>query len=174
MKQIPTAILLSVFFFLSSCFSLKTFPLQGSYSDGNFEGYSEKSKDVVWDNIIDFFAKSGISIRIIDKSSGLITSGETAIPWTRENSKGELIKKEAWVVIQKVVDSRTRKPVPYYSVTAEWNVRIKESNGKTLINVNLVNPTYLTLEVGGSRSLFKKGSFQSTGVFEKMIYDLVK
>ncbi|MEP7373199.1 MAG: hypothetical protein ABI675_07375 [Chitinophagaceae bacterium] len=82
------------FLLLSSCTSYKTIALKGSYSDGNFEAYSEKNKDQVWDNLIDFFAKNGISIRIIDRSSGLITSGETRAPITRENSKGELIDKQ--------------------------------------------------------------------------------
>ena len=86
--------------------------MKGTYSDGNFEGYSDKSKDIVWDNIIDFFAKSGISIRIIDKSSGIITSGEGSIPFTRENTKGELIKKDAWVVIYKLIDPNKKNKFP--------------------------------------------------------------
>ena len=88
----------------SSCLSYKVIPLKGTYSDGNFEGYSDKRKDIVWDNIINFFAKSGISIRIIDRSSGLITSEESSIEFTRENTKGELLKKDAWVVIYKLID----------------------------------------------------------------------
>lgn len=161
------------FSFLSSCVSYKTIPLKGSYSDGNFEGYSEKSKDVVWDNLIDYFAKTGISIRIIDRSSGLITSGETWVPITRENSKGELINKDAWVVVQKVIDVNTKKVVGYSNVTTEWNVRIKEVDKRTLINVNMVNPSY-TSTVDSRRTFFKKGTFQSTGVFEKMIYEKIK
>lgn len=136
--------------------------MKGTYSDGNFEGYSDKRKDIVWDNIINFFAKSGISIRIIDRSSGLITSEESSIEFTRENTKGELLKKDAWVVIYKLIDPNTKKQIPYYNVTAEWNVRIKESSGKTLINVNLVNPGYSVSELASSKKFFTKGTFQST------------
>lgn len=156
-----------------SC-TFKTVPLKGNYSDGNFEGYSEKSKEVVWDNIIDFFAKNGLSIHVIDKSSGLITSGKSLVPYTKENSKGELINKDAWVVIHKIIDPGSRKSIAYYNVTAEWNVRIKEMDSRTVINVNLVNPSYAITDQGASNRMFNKGSFQSTGVFEKLIYDKVK
>ncbi len=86
--------------------------MKGTYSDGNFEGYSDKRKDIVWDNIINFFAKSGISIRIIDRSSGLITSEESSIEFTRENTKGELLKKDAWVVIYKLIDPNKKNKFP--------------------------------------------------------------
>lgn len=167
-----TAILLSVAL-LPSCMSYKTIPLKGTYSDGNFEEYSDKNFNAVWDNVIDFFAKRGLPIKIIDRSSGLIISGEATMPYTRENSKGELIDKTAWVVVHRIIDPANKKTVPYQSVTAEWNVRIKEVSGKTLVNVNMVNP-YYTAVGDDRRTMFKKGSFQSTGVFEKMIYDIVK
>lgn len=158
---------------LTSCLpSYKTIPLKSTYSDGNFEEYSDKTKDQVWDNVIDFFAKAGLSIRIIDRASGLIISGQTSLKTTYENTKGELVKKDAWVVVAKTID-QYKKVVPATSVTGEWNVRLKEVNGKTLINVNLVSPTYIGYTTNVSTA-FKKGSIQSTGVFEKMIYDIVK
>ena len=109
-----------------------------------------------------------------DKSSGLITSGRSLISYTKENSKGELINKDAWVVIYKIIDPGSRKSISYYNVTAEWNVRIKEVDNRTVINVNLVNPSYAAILGGVSNRMFEKGTFQSTGVFEKLIYDKVK
>lgn len=161
-----------------SC-SYKTIPLKNNYSNGNFEEYSIKSVDEVWSNIIEFFAKGGISIKIIDKSSGLIVSDKTEMTWTYENKKGELVNPEAWLVIAKLIDPANQKPVKPESINGEWNIRIKQSGEKTLININLVNPTYSTYRVsGGVRSLvaynFKKGLFQSTGEFEKWIYETIK
>jgi len=157
-----------------SC-EMKVIPLKGKYTDGNFEAYSDKSKDVVWDNLIDFFAKRGISIKIIDRSSGLIIAGATRMPWSYENSKGIIIHKDAWIVIRKVIDPGSRKPIDPISVSGEWNVRIKEMSGKTLINVNLVNPEYsYSYQSRNTQTTFKPGAFQSTGNFEKMIYDQVK
>ncbi|HEV7622373.1 MAG TPA: hypothetical protein VGO09_11590 [Flavisolibacter sp.] len=52
-------------FIFASC-AYKVIPLKNNYSNGNFEAATNKNKEQVWDNIIDFFAKNGLSIRIID------------------------------------------------------------------------------------------------------------
>lgn len=168
------AITASIILVFSSCLSYKVIPLKGTYSDGNFEALSDKPKDSVWDNIIEFFAKNGISIRIIDRSSGLIISGGTQLTWTYENSKGEPVNKEAWVVIAKIIDLGTKKAVKPYTISGEWNIRIKEQNGHTLINVNLVNPYYYSSVIDKNSTLFKKGSIQSTEKFENFIYEKIK
>lgn len=161
------------FLFTTSC-QYKVVPLKGAYSNGNFEAYSEKSKEQVWDNIIDFFAKNGISIRIIDKSSGLIISGSTRLSWTYEDKNGKPANSSSWVVIQKLIDPGSKKPVNPLGIYGEWNIRIKEQNGKTLVNVNLVNPSY-TYFLGGEKSQsFKKGAYQSSEIFEKWIYEQIK
>src|SRR4051812_9290091 len=92
---------------LISC-SNKVIPLKNNYSNGNFESISQRPKDQVWDNIIDMFTKKGLSIRIIDRSSGLIISNETRLPWTFETKAGKLEKPTAWVVIEKVVNQGSR------------------------------------------------------------------
>ncbi len=152
----------------------KAYPLKGTYTNGNYEQLSDKTKDQVWDNIIDFFAKNGIGIKIIDRSSGLIISGETTLTWSYENSKGELLNKDAWVAIYKIYDPGSRIVYKPYLVTGEWNIRIKEQSGKTLININLVNPSYTLSQTSASKSIFQKGYLQSTGNFEKWVYGNIK
>jgi hypothetical protein len=152
----------------------KVYPLKGTYTNGNFEQYSDKSKDKVWDNIIDFFAKNGISIKIIDRSSGLIISGETSLTWSFENNKGQLEKKDAWVAIYRMYDPGSRLTYKPYLVTGEWNIRIKEQNEKTLININLVNPSYTLTITSPNKTSFQKGYLQSTGNFEKWVYENIK
>lgn len=161
--------------FLLSCESTKMVPLKGKYSDGNFVAYSDKSKEKIWDNIIDFFAKNGLSIRIIDKSSGLIISGTTSLDWTYENKNGALVHSDAWVVIAKT--QYISKTIEVGRVIGEWNIRIKEENGKTSININLVNPSYYyknaTVATANPTS-FKSGYCKSTGKFEESIYQIIK
>ena len=81
-------LLISIAALLFGCVSYKTVPLKNTYTNGNFEAASENTKEKVWDNIIDFFSKNGLSIRIIDRSSGLIVSNETALTWTYETKEG--------------------------------------------------------------------------------------
>lgn len=151
-------------------------PLKGKYSDGNFVAYSDKSKEKIWDNIIDFFAKNGLSIRIIDKSSGLIISGSTALSWTYENKNGGLIDKNASVVISRTL--YIAKTIEIGGVIGEWNIRVKEDGGKTSININLVNPSYyyrsVSLTSAPNSASFKSGYCKSTGQFEETVYEIIK
>ncbi|MBL0337317.1 MAG: hypothetical protein IPP73_18915 [Chitinophagaceae bacterium] len=168
-------ILIPILFIIlfSSC-ATKIYPLKGTYTNGNFEQITDKSKDQVWENIIDFFSKNGISIRIIARSSGLIISGESSLTWSYENSNGILDTPEACVAIYKLYDPGSRTIFKPYSVTGEWNIRIKEQNGKTLVNINLVNPSYTLAQTSANRTIFQKGYLQSTGNFEKWVYDNIK
>ena len=97
-------------FIFCSC-TPKVIALKGTYPDKPFELSVDKSKDAVWDNIIDFFATKGLSIKLIDRSSGLIVSEKTALVWSYENSKGQLEKPSAWVVIPKLIDPRNPKAI---------------------------------------------------------------
>ena len=161
--------------FLASCVSTKTIAVKGSYLQRPFEVISENSKDAVWDKLIDLFAQKGLSIKIIDRSSGLIISEETALLWSWEDAKGTAQKREAWVVIPKVIDIANKKPIKPYRVTGEWNVRIKQnSEGKTVINVNLVN--FKAIE-NPRTTLYPQTALtgaQSTGIFEKIIADSIQ
>jgi hypothetical protein len=154
--------------------SVKTIPLKGTYSNGNFEKTTSMSKDAVWENIIEFFAKNGLPIKLIDRSSGLIISNESYLTWTFENSKGQLQNPQAWVVLAKQINPNNKTPIKYQVVTGEWNVRIKSTPAnETLINVNLVNVKYTSMFTT-TATQFIPGMFQSTGVFENRIYDTIK
>src|ERR1035438_5191369 len=52
--------------------------VKGNYQSKPFEIYSDKSQDEVWKRIIELFSTNGISIRLIDKSSGLIVSDKNS------------------------------------------------------------------------------------------------
>lgn len=136
-------------------------------------------KEQAWDKIIDFFAQNGLSIKIIDKSSGLIISDHTAVPASYESKLGVPMKKDAWIVIPKRIDPNSRKPYPIQEITGEWNIRIKELPGnKTYINVNLVNLTETKYVYAGLKTTIPQlvaiRDFKSTGLFEKTICEMIK
>jgi hypothetical protein len=172
----------SVCFFFSSCLAVKKIPIKGQYQNGPYMDTTTWSKDQVWDKVVDFFAQNGLSIKIIDKSSGLITSDHTKLIASFEDKKGLLMKKDAWIVLPKEINPRTTKPYPIEEVYGEWNIRIKEVPQKgTIINVNLVNITttrYTAVGTGFSSTSIPKQvpvyDYKLTGNFEKRIIDLIK
>lgn len=172
---------------LVSCFSAKIIPVQGSYPATPMTFSSEKSTDQVWDKLIDLFAQNGLSIKLIDKSSGLIISDNSAITATWEGKGGVLYHPDANIVVPKYLNSNLQMQVgityPYPDrkiikkadiVHGEWNVRIKKAETGTLINVNLVNVQYETPTLKGGTQLKTLTTYKSTGRFEKMIADFIK
>lgn len=146
--------------------------LKGNYAEKPFEVTINKPIEVVWSNIIDFFATKGISIKIIDKSSGLVVSEKTSFAnnYTIENEDGSLKNPSAYIVVA---------PWKYYGATfgpqelsAEWNIRIKSlPDNKTSVNVNLTNVqgSYSRSGTQNSEPLYFTYSGKSTGKFEILI-----
>jgi len=107
-----------------------------SVSTEPVEVKSQLSKDEVWSKLVDIFAKEGYEIKIIDKSSGLITTEEYSFisNYTTENKKGIQKNPNAYIVVQKKGWSGPQ------NVLGKWNVRVKDNTeGGSLINVNIVN-----------------------------------
>jgi hypothetical protein len=176
MKKLQLQIGFITVLLVSGCMP-KVIPLKGSYPDTPIIQYSDNNVDKVWDHTIDFFAQKGLSIKIIDKSSGLIISDETALTWTFEDKKGNLIKTNRWVAVPRTVYSGSDNPITPTSVIGEWNVRIKSDGSRTSINVNLVNiqAKFSTGESGYKVApSYTRVDGKSTGVFEKMIFEAVK
>ncbi|RYD54053.1 MAG: hypothetical protein EOP56_19645 [Sphingobacteriales bacterium] len=160
--------------FLGAC-TPTVYKLKGNYGNGNFEQATTKGKEQVWSNLIDFFAKNGLSIKIIDKSSGLITSEPTRLKWSIEDDKGNLYDPNAWVAVAKMKGMNGQVVSTAFRVVAEWNVRVKDGpNGSTLVGVNLVNAQYMTGPAGSPYTLYTPGSIHSTGVFENTIFNAIK
>ena len=151
--------------------------VKGNYQNKPFEIYSDKSQDEVWKKIIELFSTNGISIRLIDKSSGLIISEKNSFTSnsTVEDDKGIPKNPSAFVVCDKAhYTINTYEP---YLVTGEWNIRIASKNDKTLININLLNIQYrykTEIFLTQGQDIGVLGSGKSTGVFEKTIADYIK
>lgn len=153
-----------IVFLVFSC-TVTNVPLKGTYEKPTFE--TSKSVDEVWTNIIDFFASNGISIKIIDKESGLIISEGNSFKdrYTYEKADGSLFDKSAYIVLNKIsYGGEQQKP---QIVTGEWNIRIKPLNGRTSVAINLVN-----IEASAEQNFVFTG--KSTGEFEKFIFEQIK
>lgn len=166
-----------IFILLSSC-APKVYSLKGSYPKPPIIYTSNNSLDKVWSNIIDLFAQKGIPIKLVDKSSGLIISEPSALVWSYEDKTGNIMKKDAWVVIPKILDKGANKFIKPTTVLGSWNIRVKEENGKTLINTNLYNITalYSTLNSvvwNTTTGTTKVLDGRSTGNFEKFIFEQI-
>ncbi len=164
---------------LTQCTS-KIAPVTKTYQDKPYEIISDNNRDIVWDKIVDFFAKKGLSIKLIDRSSGLIVSDETNLTYTHEDDKGNLKNPKAWVVLNRIYRYGSKLYIEPSTVTGEWNIRIKSTpENKTNINVNLVNIKYTFLNSSGlpdkySLDYRNKSSGQSTGQFEALIAGNIK
>ena len=166
-------LIFSLLFVLFSC-SFKTIPLKNKYQSETFYQNTATPFDKVWDKLVDLFAKKGLSIKVIDHTSGLIISDRYKLTFTNEDKNGKLENPDAYIVLPKVyLPGSTTNIIPT-EVVGEWNVRIKDDGkGGTLINVNLVNIKEITytFKVGNTE---KNSSGVSTGVFEKFIFETIK
>ena len=170
---------------LNSCYTSKEYKLKGKNYGAIQIIKSPKSVDSVWSNIIDFCAQTGVSIKIIDKNSGLIVTEK--YNFKRHYSfeiNGKLIDTTAWVALS-YISVKGGYPDNSVSVSADWNIRIKTDGAGSIINVNLTNIDagvhfVKTNAVGASFGAPRTENIdytldgESTGVFEKMIIDLVK
>lgn len=164
---------------LTSCMTLKPVSLKGNYSESPYEVVSDKEFDQVWSNIIDLFATKGLSIKLIDKNSGLIISEKTSFlsDYTFEDKNGVLENPNASIVIEKMTYEGYNQSLKPQKITGEWNIRIKEnSSGKVVVNVNLTNIDATSLVAGSQYSPAQNLTFngKSTGKFEELITSLVK
>ena len=188
--------LIIVTLFFCSCGTTKLIPLRGTYPAMPIQITTDKSVEYVWDKLVDVFAQKGLPIKIIDRSSGLIVSDKSLLKTTIEESNGQLQDNTAWIVVPKQHDASLNRTVaitgttsgPYSKqliprdVTGEWNVRVKKlENGTTVINVNIVNLTFSDYVATGlgTPGYYKElplnaSLYKSTGVFERLITDLIK
>ena len=188
MKKIAYLVVATIF--LNSCATTKIIPLKGVYAEMPIEIKSNLSFDAVWDKLIDLFAQKGLAIKIIDRSSGLIISDRSLLKTTTEDSKGKIDDPTAWIVVPKQKNPSTGREEPISGtssgvyakkmipndVIGDWNVRIKKlDDGKTSINVNIVNVRYEDIAPGsGYKKEFNLYGYKSTGVFENLITNTIK
>jgi hypothetical protein len=178
MKTLLTCSFLILFY---GC-SIKTLSLKGRYPETPIVYKTDNSFDKVWDRLVDLFAQQGLTIKIIDKSSGLMISSNSVMPATVENKNGEMLDPTAYIVIPRIKNGNLVYPVSGWKninkrnlgphdVYGEWNVRIKPDGAGATINVNITNVSFIENSSSRPTSLY---DYKSTGVFEKTIFELVR
>lgn len=171
MKKIFLSILLSPL--LISC-AAPIGALTRDYSKNVRSYQTELSYESVWSKAIDYFSERGVSIQTVDKSSGLIASGNYSFKnsVTVESSDGGFLDNDKWIVCACPYLSTGVVVAPNVSNGA-FNLRIKQENGKTLININfLPNEFYDNLVSGLGTFRVERQAF-STGVFEKKLAEYI-
>jgi hypothetical protein len=168
--------LLAACLFLSSCSVHKLIPVSEDHYDPKTIETSS-SFDQVWDKLIDVFAQNGMSIKVIDRSSGVIVSERSLLPSTIELDPGKLKNPTAYAVLPRVRYATRDKPL-YYELTGEWNLRLKKSDKGTLVFINIgnVEGKYTAEDDHSNVIVYKKlcPTCKSTGVFEDKIADVIK
>ncbi len=160
---------------LSSCGSLR---LTGTYPAPNHFAETRNTFEVVWSRVIDYFAIEGVPITTVDKSSGLIVSSKMSFlnAYTREVN-GEPLDPDAYVVIPTVRGEFgiILEPSSFiggtWKMIGDWNIRVKEENGKTIVNVNLTNLACYYTTTKSNITSSRPIPIKSTGKFEKDLLD---
>ena len=166
MKSLFTFLLITLI--LQSC-AYKAVPLKGTYQNGVVKSKVDLSFERTWEKVIDMIASTGVSVKMIDKSSGLII-GESGSFWqlvTIEDKRGKIMNPEFFIVRERMPTES--KPLPFNAI-ATWNLRVKSlDNASSVISVKLHT---IRIERPASALQFKG---LSTGNFEKwMIDEIVK
>jgi hypothetical protein len=119
------------------------------------------SKDQVWIKLTQFFAYNGISIKTVDKNSGLIQSDKIGFG-TNCNLEGS-DDSTAWALCNRVMDD---KFFLYPQVmNGELMFLVQEIGGKTQINIHFFNLNAYHSSANGEINF----TIRSTQVLEKMI-----
>lgn len=170
-----SVLMLMIVLFLSSCVTTDYFiKLKSNYQRDPYVITTSKTKNEVWNKIIELFATKGIPIHMIDKDSGLIISQVMSFisNYTYEDPDGNLIKPNAYIITERYKPSLNSPDLT--ELTAQWNIFVSESDGKTKINVNLLNIKAIDrYRVNNSIQEYERIAY-STGVFERTLADYLK
>jgi hypothetical protein len=164
MKKILSFLI--IVFLMSSC-RIEYTPLKGNYPSDYTVVFNKPADDVMTD-VIEYCLKNNISIKAIDRKSGLIMSEPYRIDaFTFENPNGMPEDSSARVIIgrEKLKDYTFEPEVVYTDII----FRVKEEDNKTSMTIMLAN-TSAFLVAGGS--CLKE--VKSTGYLEKRIIEGMK
>lgn len=144
-------------------------PLKGNYQNPNTFYFDQKESEV-WSGLMAVLCDRGLSVKSMEKSSGVIFGDRydfTSVS-SAENSKGQLVTKDALIVTQHVVFTGRAYVLPD-QITADWNIRVFTYEGKTAMKINVKN---IMSKSRLAQSVFYQA--ESTGNFEKFIADSIK
>ena len=160
-KVLILLITLSVF---SSCQQRLTRPLKGNYPS-DYTITIDKPSDQVWDDMFEYCSKKGISLKTLDKKSGIIISEPYRIrTFTFENEDGtpEIVSADV-IVGCETIGPFKKDCMPPFSIWTNIIFRVKEEDNKTLFTITLSDITAWYSEYHCLKDI------KSTGFFEKQL-----
>ena len=121
----------------------------------------DKSKDQVWEKVIEFFAKNNLSIKTLEKASGIIATDLKQIPQSLDSI--------CWCG-----QSGGGVHVNYNTIKGVFNVFIKEHQQGTEVTVT----SDFTSQISGYDVVYRQMSVvdincYSNGKLEKQIFDFI-
>lgn len=149
---------------LQSC-TVKTFPLKGKYQEGSVKSKINSPFEEAWESVIDLIAETGISVKLIDKSSGLIIADALSFRdmITTEDDRAKIVDPAAYIVRERTNNEFDPRLGPKDAI-ATWNLRVKkDSDATSIVSINLHSIRIEKAEVP------LQG--KSTGNFEKWLID---
>lgn len=153
---------------MSSC-RIEYTPLKGKYPS-DYTVFFNKPVDEVMTNVIEYCLKNNISIKAIDRKSGLIMSEPYKInTYTFENTNGSPENGNAEAIIAREILVSSKYTYEPEVVFTDIIFTVKEENNKTSMTIMLAN-TAAYLVAGGSCLREVK----STGYLEKKIIEGMK
>ncbi len=167
MRKLFTLVLVAII--LQSC-STTLVPLKGDYRQHN-TFYFERTQAEVWDAVIKVVMRKGLSIKFMERVSGVISGDKANFEnvATYEDVKGNIVNKNAFVVTQLLYDDGRYQLYPNY-IVGDWNILVYQENGKTALNINLVNLESKQID---PKIPTRHYEIMSTGNFERMIADSI-
>lgn len=150
-------IILAVLAIAACCSCGTTLCLTGEYPTISHSVKTSKPKDAVWANIVDWFFETQTPIELIDKESGIISSGKISL---RSSSTYEINNQPGNISKYVVLPSGTMNYTDL-RVYGRVMARVKSENGNTTISVFLGDIECL---IGASSYVEAK----SLGTFEQM------
>lgn len=165
-------LLFLAFFIVMVSFSCRSTKITNN-APSSYTFTTAKPFEEVWSNIIDYVASKGVSIKNLDKASGIIITDDYSLinSYTYEDKKGALIDTNAYVVINRIKGAFGATLRPEF-VTGNYNIRVKSLDQKTSITVNLVNlkgAVTVDKNMYGGGGYLKYYAIKSTNVFEKQL-----
>lgn len=127
----------------------------------------------LFDKVLDKSASLGASVRLIDRQTGFISliSPQAELTYL---DKGKPVNARAWAICEKIYNPASLRSYNARTGAVEWNILLKEKEGKTVVTINLVSVTTTSVYQAGFNNPIAreyKPKSVSTHVFEQLIIE---
>ncbi len=123
-------------------------PVRGIYQKGPYSIDTQKSKDEIWENLMDLVTRNALPVTLLDKASGVLIVGPTAIEITRELGPYDLDSQRRPADTAPELSLKDAAGVSGYTYQngsfsypktglTRWNVRVRDGGDSRTVSVVL-------------------------------------